>query len=649
MLAHLLAALMLLQTPSQTPPRPQAPPIVPARANDNRARAGILYGSTFVLRLDARLAEWHPNGDDEPGAVVPAFGEQGRIPQIPGPLIRVPGGTDVIVTVRNVIPNTTLTMHGLHVRPAIGALFNDSITLAPGAMETLRFRLDRPGTYYYWGTTTGRGFNSRTRDDAQLTGAIVVDEPGIGERPGNDRVLVIGGWTDTSFTPQTRRRARELFVMNGRAWPYTEHLQYARGDTVRWRVINASADVHAMHLHGFFFRVLRRGDGRADTVMASRDAENTERMAPGGTMYATWIASRLGNWLFHCDIPSHFMERGALGYAAGVTHVTSSSVTAAPVQGSSVILPNQGLGGLVSDVEVKLGEDDSTDVVPMVPPVRSLHMTIGNAPGAGAGGGGSLQPHYYSIAVQEGTAEPPPMTETRAGPTIVLNRSEPTQIVVLNRLTQPTSVHWHGLELESVYDGVPGISGARPDTTPAIAPDDSFDIRISPPRAGTFLYHSFVDVVHQMRAGIVGTLLVVDKRTYDATKDFAFLFTSPLDSAQEEHAVLVNGAPALAPLTLRRGGVYRLRFLNGTTTRPELAVQLRYADPRDSSLASWRPLAKDGADLAASGRTLRAARRPLTIGETADFEFSPLRAGEYRIEARAGDGTVLGTVTLRAE
>src|SRR5256885_9677438 len=121
-----LLALALFQTPQPAPPAPRTPPqsVVPARANDNRAKAGILYGSTLAVRIEARLAAWHPNGADEPGAVVPAFAEQGRAPGIPGPLIRVPGGTSLIVTVRNSIPNTTLTVHGLHVRPAIGPFFH---------------------------------------------------------------------------------------------------------------------------------------------------------------------------------------------------------------------------------------------------------------------------------------------------------------------------------------------------------------------------------------------------------------------------------------------------------------------------------------------------------------------------------------------
>jgi manganese oxidase len=302
-----LAAVLLASASHLTA---QLPPLERVRPNDNRARAGLSQGNVLAVRIEARLAMWHPNGDDQPGAPIPVFAELGRPAQVPGPLIRVTGGTEVIAIVRNSIPGATLTIHGLHARPAVAAS-GDSVVLAPGAIQTLRFRLDRPGTYYYWGTTTGRGFGGRVGEDAQLSGAIVVDEPG--QRTPRDRIFVIGMWSDTVGSEFNRRRNRELFVINGRAWPHTDRLVYARGETVQWRVINASADPHPMHLHGFYYRVDRRGDGRADTTQAARDLVNTERMAPGSTMSLTWVADRLGNWLFHCHTPSHVEARGPLG------------------------------------------------------------------------------------------------------------------------------------------------------------------------------------------------------------------------------------------------------------------------------------------------------------------------------------------------
>ncbi len=46
-----------------------------------------------------------------------AFAEEGRGLQIPGPLIRVPAGTEVRATVRSVLAKSTARVYGLHRRP----------------------------------------------------------------------------------------------------------------------------------------------------------------------------------------------------------------------------------------------------------------------------------------------------------------------------------------------------------------------------------------------------------------------------------------------------------------------------------------------------------------------------------------------------
>ena len=67
------------------------------------------------------------------------------------------------------------------------------------------------------------------------------------------------------------------------------------------------------------------------------------------------------------------------------------------------------------------------------------------------------------------------------GPEIVLRRGDPIAIHVINRLSEPTSVHWHGIELQSYYDGVPGWTGYDRQVTPMIEPGKSFDGYFTPP------------------------------------------------------------------------------------------------------------------------------------------------------------------------
>lgn len=602
------------------------------RPNDMRARAGMTMAGTVAIRMEARLAQWHPQGDEMPGVLIPVFAEIGRPAQVPGPLIRIPGGTNVIVTVRNMIPNQMLTIHGLHTRPAIGAAFNDSIQIAPGTVHTLRFRLDRPGTYYYWGTTTGRSFSARTREDAQLTGVIVVDEPGARTPP--DRILVIGMMSDTAGSETTRFRQQELFVVNGRSWPHTDRLIYEKGETVRWRVVNASADVHPMHLHGFYFRVHRRGNGRVDTTLARTEVANTERMRPGETMMMSWVPNRLGNWLFHCHTPRHIEPKGPLGMQLdpGAEHH-------AHVSGN----PAVSMGGLVTAIEIRPQEDDTTaNLPPPLPPEPSRRLRMLLRPNVGST---PILP-YYGVTVVEGSNMAPDVERgQRIGPPIVLNRGETVSINVLNSLPEPTSIHWHGIELDSYFDGVPGVSGIRPQLATQIAPNDSFDVRFTPPRAGTFIYHAHVNEPRQHSAGIAGALIVVDRGRWDPARDIPVIFSSPSDRLEEDRAVLINGSLTPLALELRRGVTHRFRLINITTGRPGLLLEMK----DDTSYVSWRQIAKDGADLPAAARTTRLARQQMTIGETMDFEILPPNAGEYRLEVRTANGVLLGVLPIRVQ
>ena len=53
---------------------------------------------------------------------------------------------------------------------------------------------------------------------------------------------------------------------------------------------------------------------------------------------------------------------------------------------------------------------------------------------------------------------------------------------------------------------------------------------------------------------------------------------------------------------------------------------------RDSSLVSWRAVAKDGFSLPASRATTRPSTARVASGETADFELTPDAPGELTLE-----------------
>jgi FtsP/CotA-like multicopper oxidase with cupredoxin domain len=248
-------------------------------------------------------------------------------------------------------------------------------------------------------------------------------------------------------------------------------------------------------------------------------------------------------------------------------------------------------------------------------------------------------------------------TTARTGfsPTIELSRGEPAAITVVNQLGEPLSVHWHGIELESYFDGVAGFAGSAGRLAPMIAASDSFEARMTPPRSGTFIYHSHVDEPRHHRAGLGGALIVRDGPPATPAAEHLFFIKSARGSTGNS-PMEVNGQVNPDTVVLRVGVRYRFRFIGLSVTSPNATVYLT-ARPdsslenlRDTMLVQWRPVAKDGADLPERSRALRPAQQLVSIGETYDFEFEPRTRGELRLEVRpVSAGRLFVRVPVRVE
>jgi FtsP/CotA-like multicopper oxidase with cupredoxin domain len=633
------ALLALLCTlPTARPPCraavPLAAPLESIIANDNRRAGGRLANGVLTLHLEVREGLLRPEESHGPGVPALAFAEVGRKLEVPGPLIRVKTGTEIRVTVRNPLSDSALTVYGLHARPAAA---DTGLRIPPGATREVRFRAGASGTYYYWGSTSGSSFD-RGRHSSQLSGALVVDSLNA---PPDDRIFVIGIWNDSGDSTLALPRApQELMVINGKSWPHTEVLTYTRGDPVRWRVINPTPAAHPMHLHGFYFHLERRGDGRSDQEYRGEERPFlvTHLLLPGGTMGMTWVPDREGNWVFHCHFAFHVshhlvLSRGSSPPALSAEPpVRTAAATSAPLPhaehaGGTMAAPHR-MAGLVLGIKVVPGKEAPAAVTPAAP-ARDVRLLVQSAPrrfGPLAGLG---------YVVQEGPTEPARDSIEIPGPTLVLRRGEPVRITVVNRLAEATAVHWHGIELESFPDGVPGWSGAPGRIMPPIAPADSFVAEFVPPRAGTFIYHTHSNEQLQMGGGLYGALLVVDPDLpYDSTTDKVILVggAGPSDSLPQfgfQSPGLVNGTGSPPPLDLVAGTTYRLRLIN---INPDWRVIFSLMS--DRGLMEWRPVAKDGADLPPVQRGDRPAYLVTGPGETADFLFTPDRAGELRLEVK---------------
>jgi FtsP/CotA-like multicopper oxidase with cupredoxin domain len=581
--------------------------------NDNRTAAGRLDGTRLTVRLETREGEWHPDGDNDPGVRVLAFALEGGPLQIPGPLIRVTEGTEVRALVRNRLEKEPLIIHGMYTRSDATAA-PEPITIAPGEVREIRFLAGTPGTYYYWGATTNSPLPTRAPRDTQLYGAFLVEPRGRKAR--NERVFLMGVWAtvDDTLVPSALNR----MVMNGKSWPHTERLTYQVGEPVHLRIINVGGGVHPMHLHGFYFKVDSRGDERSDVIFGVNSSPrlvNTERLPPGRTFSLTWTPTRSGNWLLHCHDMSHIAPALPLDGSkpARHDHVTNHALEmmAGPVVGITIV-----------------GKDEplAKDVKP-----RSLRLI------AKVDTGGTAAEPAYGFALEEAgktiPAEPPYLPT----PTIVLKRGEPVNISVVNELPEATAIHWHGIELESYYDGVAGFSGSAARVSPAVAPGRSFDARFTPPRSGTFIYHTHVDEMRQQQAGLSGALIVVDDpAAYDPAHDIVLLVSVPRKAADSDK-VYINGSMTPAPLEMKAGERYRLRVINIHVFRPSMRIRLLRGD----ALVTWRGIAKDGMDLPADQSAVGPAEVQMGNGETYDFEFSPTSPGEMRLDITNALGDLL--------
>lgn len=597
-------SLLVLLSLDATPLRP-FPSHSPAMAldsvvpNDNRVAGGTTRAGIVELHLEARLAAWRPDLDVDTMATVQVFAEIGGVPRIPGPLLRAANGTEVLVTIRNAIPDSTLVVHGLRA----GTVANDTIQVAPGATREVRFRAGAPGTYLYWGTTTGSPLNNRGLRDSQLTGAIVIDPTGV-KRDSAERIFVIT--VIDIFTGDTvrNRKNEDVWepVINGRGWPHTERLRYSVGDTVRWRWLNGGYLPHPMHLHGFHFRVRAKGTGVSDTTYAANRTRLavTELMMPGTTFQMEWTPTRAGNWLMHCHMIPHitpFPERADSVRTHDVHDVEKH--------------PISGMAGLVLGITTV----DKRATRAVVPAATKRLRVFAQETRADSG-----KASRRGYVVQREAVPRADSVNVTSDPLIV-RQGETTAITVINRLREATTVHWHGMELESVYDGVSGWSRSGGSIAPLVAPGDSFTVTITPPRAGTYIYHTHMDEGQQLVTGMYGPLIVLaPSERYDANTDIMMVVGQAVNDGKVVFALNGQGEPV--DRELRVGTRYRLRFVN-IMFAPVAGLKLA----TESATLSWRPLSKDGAALPHEQRAMApAVLRRIGVGETYDFEWTPTRA-----------------------
>lgn len=158
-----------------------------------------------------------------------------------------------------------------------------------------------------------------------------------------------------------------------------------------------------------------------------------------------------------------------------------------------------------------------------------------------------------------------------------------------------------------------------------IQPGKSFDVYFTPPRAGTFIYHTHMNDLSQLTSGLYGPIIVLPPgETFQPETDKVFIISR--NGMRKDGALLLNGATGPGPLRWIAGQQYRLRFIN-ISANNSVTVTLT----QDGTPVMWKSLAKDGADLPAAQALTGPASLLISPGETYDFQIRPERDGDMQL------------------
>ncbi|MDB4906292.1 MAG: hypothetical protein JWO05_1076 [Gemmatimonadetes bacterium] len=617
-----LAALLL----GSTAPHARTNALPDIASHDNDHPAGRIVSGTLELQLEIRKGMFRPNGPTHAGTPMYTFAERGKPATIPSPLLRMPLGTRVHASVTN-SADTTIVVHGL----ADAAHAGDSLVLAPGAQRDVRFVADRAGDHLYYGMLPGHTLATRRQMDAHFAGVFIVDAPGA--KPVNEHVLLISLSSHSMDSTGALTQDLEMYVINGRPWPHTQRLTGAVGDSMHFRVFNASNDPHPMHLHGTYFRVLAYGDARQDTSFTpeKQRAVVTQLMLPGTTMRMAWMPERPGTWLFHCHLTFHTTPNIGFDSADSTAFEVMQQ---GELNGAHMHDPDThvetGMGGLMMAITVPPPRGWK---LPTAVATRSLRLAIPDDSTS------ADTIRYFAPSVTEGSVTTPALRRAGPGAPIVLHVGEPVRIRVLNGSSEATSIHWHGIELESLYDGVVGLGGTPGANTHAIKPHDSLDVRFTAPRAGTFIYHTHFMELRQGGGGLFGPLIVLPPgESWDAKHDHVLMITNVSDIG-----LGVNGTRKPEPMEVEAGTPQRLRLINITPGNPLATVGLEGAD---SLPVKWTIVAKDGMAWPLAQQRTVSQRMTVSMGETYDVVFTPEAGRDLRLCVRRGTGRLAATQVI---
>lgn len=211
------------------------------------------------------------------------------------------------------------------------------------------------------------------------------------------------------------------------------------------------------------------------------------------------------------------------------------------------------------------------------------------------------------------------------GPTIEVNEGDRIRVILKNELPEPTSIHWHGLEVPNSQDG----SGGH--TEPPTMPGKEHVYEFTLYQHGTFMYHTGFNVMKQDALGLAGLVVVHPKNEKNKPdKEFAILLQewtfepnnpNPNIASMDFNWFTFNGkvAPSIDVMEINEGERVRIRIGN-------LSMQ---SHPIHIHGYAWNVVGTEGGKISESAQWPGATVN-VPPGTTRDVEFIAWNPGIWR-------------------
>lgn len=215
------------------------------------------------------------------------------------------------------------------------------------------------------------------------------------------------------------------------------------------------------------------------------------------------------------------------------------------------------------------------------------------------------------------------------GPLIRATEGDKVRIVIKNNLSEPTTIHWHGIQVPNNMDGIPD------ETQKPIQPGEIFTYEFVAKPAGTYWYHSHFDSDKQISVGLSGAFIIEPQGGLASKPDIDKIlmlnewrviggqtYAAMPSTGMDGNYFTINGKayPDTEKIEAKVGQKIRLRFIGSG----------QMIHPMHLHGFPFKIVATDGNDVPESAQWTKDVVS-VAPGERYDIEFTPDRPGKWML------------------